>query len=199
MYFPGELHAQSRGKFSLFSACSHVDQLLTTTTHTGRKPRRKMRLRLGWHGILLLDSRLLLRPRDERTLLQRDRYPVQPPRTRSQVEKYSHRRSGRRVRCWSQLVAAEGVDILLQKSRKIVRQIQLRSSARTQLQSHTLEEIYEYAPSPAMFCLFFTLNMRYLPTRLHRSPAGLERALSVALCYCLYAGVGSITADEDSD
>jgi hypothetical protein len=78
-----------------------------------------MRLRLGRHGILLLDPGLLLRPRDEGPLLPRDRHPVQPPRAGSQVEGYRHRRPGRRVRFWNELAAAaEVVNIVAEESKE---------------------------------------------------------------------------------
>jgi hypothetical protein len=120
VYLPGELHAQPRGKFSLSSLDPHANRSLTKIIHTGRKPRRQMRLCLGRHGILLLDPGLLLRPRDEGPLLPRDRHPVQPPRAGSQVEGYRHRRPGRRVRFWNELAAAaaEGVNIVAEESKE---------------------------------------------------------------------------------
>lgn len=56
-----------------------------------------MRLRLGWYCVLLPGPGLHLRPGDEGPLVPRDRHPVQPPRTGSQVEEHRGRCSGRRV------------------------------------------------------------------------------------------------------
>jgi hypothetical protein len=129
-------------------------QIADKILHTGWKPRRKMRLCLGRHGILLLGPGLPLRPRDEGPLLPRDRHPVQPPRAGSQVEGYRHRRPGRRVRSfWNELAAAavEVVNICCGRVERMSDRVQLRRSARTLLQSHTLKETFRCAPSPDIY------------------------------------------------
>jgi hypothetical protein len=140
-----------------------------------------MRLRLGRHGILLLGPGLPLRPRDEGPLLPRDRHPVQPPRAGSQVEGYRHRRPGRRVRCCNELAAAaaaeEVVNICCGRVERMSDRVQLRRSARNELQSHTLKETFRCAPFVGdVLRLFFP--SREVPCTLSIKLADSESALS---------------------
>lgn len=91
-----------------------------------------------------------------------------------------------------QLLAVDGVVIVAIESKECRTRVQLRRSARTQLQSHTLNEIFKYTTSLDMYCAFppsHEVNSHTTSPKL----TGSENASSVASHPDSNAGVDGIT------